>query len=183
MDLFELINGKAFPSIHALMIQPFKGIWEADTSEQKNEAINIFTYVELLCSPKKSNPFYGIAVEDRPSRVKKEVWGDSPPENPSKIMEAVMKYKEMLAIASVSYPLFESSLSAAESLRKNLNNVNLDERTNSGTAVTKPADVTRALKEIPDVIKSLETARAKVNAELIEDTKTRNQREIGQFER
>ena len=89
----------------------------------------------------------------------------------------------MLAIASPTYSLFNSALVAADKLKDNLNNVNLAEMTASGTAVTKPKDVTSALKEIPDVIKSLETMRNKVASELLEDTKTRNQREVGEYER
>lgn len=31
MDLFEVVNKRAKPSVHALMIRPFKDIWEADS--------------------------------------------------------------------------------------------------------------------------------------------------------
>ena len=183
MDLFTIKNGRAFPSVHALLIEPFKSIHANDTSPDKGESIKIFTYVELLCSPKKSNPFYGRSTEERPSYVKKEVWGDDPPDDPSMIMEAVLKNKELLAIASPTYPLFEASMEAAEQLKKVLAKPDFNERTNSGAAVTKPKDITSALKEIPEAIKSLETLRGKVNSELEDDTKTRNQREIGPYER
>lgn len=184
MDLFEVVNMRAFPSAHALLIEPFKTMWEEDISPGKEDSIKIFTYVELLCSPKKSNPFAGYSDEERPSKVKKEVWGDTPPTGGiSQIINLVRKYKELLEIASPTYALFSSSMVAADKLKDFLNTINPDRRTASGTLVLKPRDITSALKEIPDTIRSLEMLRAKVNQELLEDSKTRNQREIGAYER
>lgn len=182
MDLLELRDRRAFPSIHALMIHPFKEIWEADESVEKTEAIKIFSYVELVCSPKKSNPYFGYSETDRPPKVKKEIWGDNPPEDPTIIIEAVIKYKELLENDSITYSLFISSINASEELKDYLSSIDLNERTGGGSAVIKPKDVTAALKEIPDVMKSLETMRNKVNGELLEEAKTRNSREIGLYE-
>jgi hypothetical protein len=185
MDLFVVHNNKAFPSTHALLISPFREIWNNDRSVEKEEAIRIFTYIELLASPKKSNPYFGIPEEDRHLKVKKEVWGDSPPsvENSLEIIKAVEKYKDLLAIASPSFVLFESAMVMAENLQEQIRTFNLNERTRSGSLVLKPKDATNALKDIPDTVKSLELLRARVNQELIEDAKTRNQREIGHYER
>ena len=183
MDLFEVTNGQAFPSTHALLIEPFKSIYSSDNSEDKGRAIKVFTYIELVCSPKKSNPFFGYSEEDRPSKVKKEIYGDENYPTTDFMMQGVIKFKELLEVASPTYSLFLASLQAAEDLKQNLYNINLDERTNGGAAVTKPRDVTSALREIPDVVKSLETMRTKVNSELLEESKTRNQREIGLYER
>lgn len=183
MDLFEVINGKAFPSVHALLIEPFKSIYEMDNSKDKGKAIQVFTYIELVCSPKKSNPFFGYSEDDRPAKVKKEVYGDENYPTTDFMMQGVIKFKELLEVASPTYSLFVASLVAADDLKANLLNIKLDERTNGGAAVTKPRDVTAALREIPDVVKSLETMRNKVNSELLEEAKTRNQREIGAYER
>lgn len=183
MDLFELNNNIAFPSVHALLIEPFKSIWEADNSKSKENAIKVFTYIELVCSPKKSNPFFGYSEVERPGKVKKEVFNDENYYTTDFMMQGVMKYNELLEIASPTYSLFISSLAAAEELKENLKSIDLGERTNAGTAVTKPKDITSALKEIPDVMRSLEAMRNKVHSELAEETKTRNQREINEYER
>lgn len=183
MDLFEVINGIAYPSTHALLIEPFKTIWEKDTSDEKGNAMKVFTYIELVCSPKKSNPFFGYSETDRPGKVKKEVYNDENYKTTDFMMQGVMKYKELLSVFSPTYPLLNAALMASDSLTQFLESVDLNERTASGGAVLKPGDVTKALKEIPDVAKSIATLQEKVQGELIEEAKTRNQREIGQYER
>lgn len=183
MDLFEVNNGIAFPSIHALIIEPFKGIWEADTDSGKGKAIKVFTYIELMCSPKKSNPFFGYSEKIRSSKVKKEVFKDETYISTSFMIQGVIKYKELLNIASPSYSLLNAALKAKDSLTQFLETVDFEERTNGGAAVLKPKDITAALKEVGDVAKKLEALRYDVLNELADDrTKTRNQREIGMYE-
>lgn len=185
MELFEMVNNRAIPNMHVVLIEPFLTIWNEDTSPGKGEAIDIFSYVELLCSPKKSNPFSGYSEMERPAKVREEVWGDANYNHPKvgQIINAVLTYKKFLVDSSESYSLYLSATNAADKLKLYLDTVNLNERTNGGAAVTKPADITRAIKEVPDVIRSLQGLKEKVNTELAEASKTRNQREIGLFER
>lgn len=183
MDLFEVINGRAFPSVHALMIEPFKTIWASDPTPEKGNAIKVFSYIELVCSPKKSNPFFGEKEDIRPSKVKKEIWGDPNKEDTEFMILGAIKYRELLEHASPTYSLLHSALVAKDKLETYLQNFDLNERTQSGTAVIKPRDITSALKEIPDTAKGIVAMREKVQQELIEEAKTRNQREIGDYER
>lgn len=183
MDLFELRNNRAFPTVHALMIEPFKSIWEADTSEGKERALKVFSYVELVCSPKKSNPFVGYSEEIRPKKVKKEVFGDEDYHTTEYMMLATIRYIELLNDSSPTYSLFDAALIAKDKLVNYLTTFNLAERNKAGMPVVKPQDITKTLSEIPDTAKSLVETRERVHQELLEETKTRNQREIGQYER
>lgn len=182
MDLLQLVNGHVFPSVHALVISPFKEMWENDTSEGKQDCLKDFAYIELLCSPKKSNPYHGRDEEERVKLVKKEVYKDENYSITSELILATLKYKECLELSSPSYPMYDASRVAANKLRKFLLDFNLEERTPHGAMVLKPKDVTSALKEIPDTMKGIEIARLKVNDELTEDSKTRNDRKIGSYE-
>lgn len=183
MELFEMVNGYAMPSIHALLIRPFKDMWEQDTSKNNVECIKIFTYVELMCSPKKSNPFIGCAEDERSAKVKKEVWGDENYPTGVDVVMAVLKYKELLSESSPSYDLYVSGVNAIYKLRKFLDDFDMDERTPHGAMVMKPKDITNALKDLDEVSKNMELSRDRVHSELITNTKTRNEREIGPFER
>lgn len=183
MDLFEIVNGSAVPSVHALMIKPFKDIWESDTSDFKENSIKIFTYIELLCSPKKSNPFVGCSEEDRPTKVKKEVWGDEDYPIGLDVMMATLKYKELLSESSPSYELWVSAVNAVKKLRVFLDEFDMDERNTHGMLILKPKDVTNALKDLEEVSRNMELGRERVHSELVSATKTRNEREIGYFER
>ena len=116
MDLLEIINGQVQPSVHALCIEPFKSMWEADTSKGKESALRDFRYVELVCSPKKSNPFFGIEEDIRPAQVRKEVYKNENHGITSDVMRACMKYTELLEHSSPSYALLISSLKARSAI-------------------------------------------------------------------
>jgi hypothetical protein len=182
MDLFEVREGKAMPSVHALLIRPFKTIWEEDKTATKEEAIKAFTFIELGCSPKKSNPYSGYEEEQRHRELKKDIYGDETYRLPGLVVDGIMKYEEFLEHSSPSYPLLKDALAASVKFREQLGNIDLKERTNSGTAVYKPKDISGAFKDIPDMAKTLETLRERVNQELLAETKTRNNREIGYYE-
>lgn len=185
MNIFEVQNGKAVPSTHALLIEPFKTIWEEDTSKGKSESIKKFTFIELMCSRKKSNPFIGYSEEQRYSKVAENVYGDelARPTNDKLVERAIEVYNELLLNASPSLSYLKAALASAEKLKTMLENVDFSERTNGGAAVYKPADITNALKQTPDVVRTLENLKEKVENELMEEAKTRGSREIGMFER
>lgn len=182
MDLFVIQGNNLYPSTYALMIEPFASMWENDNDPAKHNVLRDFKFIELLCSPKKSNPFFGYSKDIRPAKVKKEVYKDEHYEISSDVIAATAKYLELLKDSSPSYDMFDAAMSAADKLKVFLRGFNLSERTQSGGLLLKPADITRALKEIPDAAKGIEVARNKVQQELEEDAKTRNQREIGQYE-
>ncbi len=182
-EFFIVTNSRAFPSTHSLLIEPFKTIWETDVTEKKEEAIAIFSYVDLMCTPRKSNPFMGYRESERPAYVKKETWGNNPPRDGSRIIAAVAKYQELLKIASPSYSLLLSARAAAETTEDFLNDIDYGLRTNSGSMLYKPKEITATLKEIPDVKRAIDLLLKRVDQELAEDSKTRNEREIGEYER
>lgn len=187
MELFQVSNNKAVPSVHALLIPPFKQIWENDTSEFKEWAIKLFTYVELVCNPRKSNPFAGYTEADRPRKVKELVFGSENPEisdeEREEIVYATIKYKELLLNASPAYALYVSAVKGVEKLKEFLDNFDPNERNEKTQAlILKPGDYASALAKLNEVEKNMQTQRDKVQSELSDNTKTRNQREIGLFE-
>lgn len=186
MDIFEVKNGRAIPTEHALLIEPFKSMWEKDTTKDKGTTIKNFTFIELMCSRKKSNPFIGYSLEDRYGKVAKNIFGDEkldPSKSDPQIVEAMSVYNEFLLEASPSLSYLRAAFAAADKLKYMLETVDFSERTNGGSAVYKPSDITNALKQTPDVVRTLENLKEKVENELLEEAKTRGAREIGLFER
>lgn len=182
MDLFVVKNQRAMPSVHALIIEPFKTIWYQDTDPAKGEAIRFFTFIELACSPKKSNPYFGYEKDKRYLVVKKVLFDDEAYKLPDVVMDAVIKYEELVEHASPSYSILNASLIAAEQLKTYLTNIKLEERTRGGAAVYKPKDVINALQELPELAREIEALRDKIQQELMEEGKTRNNRQVGYFE-
>jgi hypothetical protein len=182
MDLFTVSNGKAMPSVHALIIEPFKTIWKEDADPTKGNAIRDFTFIELCCSPKKSNPYCGYDENQRYQILKKELYGDPAFQLSDNVMDGITKYEQLLDNHSPTLSLLRAALDGAEKFKNQLKNLSLDARTNSGAAVYKPRDITNAMKDLPDLAKSIESLREKVNKELLEEGKTRSNRTIGYFE-
>lgn len=184
MDLFELYNGHVYPSVHALLIEPFKSMWANDTSPNKENVIRDFTYIELLCSPKKSNIFSGYPdPELREKKVKIEVYKDENYPTSSDMLFATMKYIEILKDESPSYPVLEEGLLAVEKVRVWCQDLSLSATTPNGALLLKPKDVLAALNEIPNTIKKLEDTRIRVSTELNQASKTKKDRIPGHFER
>lgn len=184
MDLFEITGSHVYPSTHALLLKPYKDIWENDTSPNKEDSIKWFTYIEFLCSPKKSNPFYGyIDKEMRAKKVKIEVFGDEDYMIPMDLMMATIAYEEHLKTSSPAYEILIAGETVANKLNTFLKELNPSQKTTTGGLLLKPKEIYTALAEIPKAIKAMAEARDKVNEELKEDSKTRNNRQIGYFER
>lgn len=112
-----------------------------------------------------------------------EVYKDENHPTNSDVLLGIMKYNELLENAAPSYGLYMDSIAAGEKLRIWLRNFDLNERTPNGAMVLKPKDVQMSLNEVPNTIKKLEEARRLVVAEIAQNSKTRNDRETGFFEK
>lgn len=183
MELFEIREKRVYPTVHVLLLEPFKTIWERDISVDKIEAMKDFSYIEFMCNPKKSNPYIDYPAEIREEKIKDIIYGDATYEVDYLIVEAIEFYRNCFK-ESMGYRLLDTALIAAEKQRKFLNDFEPNSRTPTGSLLLKPKEVFVALKEIPDTIKAINIARSKVHIELItEEIKTRNQREINIYEK
>lgn len=181
-EIFEIRGNHAFPSTHALLTEPYKSIWHSDTSEGKEEAIRIFTYIELMCSPKKSNKFYGIGEEKRGSAVKKEVWKDENYPTTSDMLKGCIAYREDLKTFSPTFDTLEAAIGTGEALKKYYKAIDLNKTTTSGALVYKAKDVQASLEGLDKTLSGLEGLRAKVLEELGGSSKTMSNREPGAYE-
>lgn len=183
MDLFEVQNSIAVPSTHALLIEPFKSIWDRDQTPHKQQAIKEYTYIELLCSAKKSNPYAGYPESIRAQKVSNNIFPEMREWLPDMVvLEAIKMYKALQEEASPTLRLVQSAKKAVFELEKFLTDADLTERTNGGAAVFKPVDIANAVRQLPEMQNSLQKMEEKVQQELYDSSKTRGQREINAFE-
>mgnify|MGYP001046516790 CR=1 FL=1 len=183
MDLFNYENGVALPSEHAYLVSPYKNILERDESKSKEYAIRELTYIELVCSFKKSNPFSGYSDDIRPFKVAEEVFKNPSYEPDDLIKEGIIKYKKFQNEAAPSLRFYQAVKEATEKLISFFETVNFNERSKLGVAVYKPSDITKAVGEATAVLNNLNTLKEKVQQELYESSKTRGARDIGEFEK
>lgn len=136
----------------------------------------------FINSPKKDNPFYGYDKVIRKEKVfyalkveEEEYYEDE--------VEALTEfYIDYLKNASPSKAYYESTLEAADKLKKFFTTVDLSKVNRMGTPIYKPADITRALQDTDKILTTLFNLKTKVDQELFDGGKTIKNREINPFE-
>lgn len=180
--LFTVENAVAKPNVETLLISPFKEIWERDTSTDKSQAIKEFTFIELMTSKKKTNPYAGYADDIRFNKLR-EIYFDSEWEPDSLIERGLIEIDKFQKEASVTYSYFLSVTKAAEKMKQFFNTFDMTERNErTGLPIYKPKDITAAMTDTDKVLQNLNAMKEKVEQELFEQTKTRGMKQINPFE-
>lgn len=187
MELFIVNSNRVGITPQALLIYPFKEIWKA---YKLDEALIRLGFIEFMCSHKKSNPYIGYKLDERPDKIldglypnstneeRKDITGDS------LIIAGIDIYTKIQHDASPSIRFYEASRDAAEKMVDFFATFDLN-ATNprTGTLLYKPADITRTLKDVNDVLKTMGALKEKVIMEIAEDAKGKGNRDINYFEK
>ena len=180
LNIIQNNKGVIVPSEHLVLIEPFKTIWERDNDKHKKNAIKDFTFIEFMVSPVTSNPYKDLEKSKRSKAIIEEVFTND--YNPDELVyQAIELFEKWLNEYIFSYSFYKSALRGAKELKKFFLTVDLDERTKGGSAVYKPGDITRALKDLEDTIKNLQELEKRIFEE-IKTTKTRGNKELNPFE-
>lgn len=183
MNLFILENNIAKPNLETLLIEPFKTIWERDTDEHKSQAIKEFTFIEFFCSPKKSNPFAGYSEDVRDEKIIEVIFKNTPNWKPDEeVQEAVELYKQFFFNSSPTLNFLNAAKEGAKKLQDFFLNFDLNEKTKAGTPVYKPKEISTALSDSFNVMKTLNSLDEKVQQEIYEAVKTKGNRDVNPFE-
>lgn len=154
MNLFEIVNNVVTFSPQALMIGPFKKIWDADESEDKINANLGLAFIYYM-SDERSDFMHILDDDERAEEIKKFIdlplsWNDK-----SKEVVRAIHYYEQLSVTT-STKLLQSTRSILQKIGLFLDNVNMeavDERTKKPIHdITK---ITSAVEKIPKLIKAL----------------------------
>lgn len=143
-----------------------------------------FTFIELMCSPRRSNPFSGYSENDRAFKIIEQVFKEDPGYVPSPLVRQAMElYFKWLAEASPSYNHWKASKLAAEKTQTFFKEFTYAEKNpKTGLPLWKPKDITSAIKDSEDNIKTLDSLQKKVESELLETVKTKGMRQINYYE-
>lgn len=185
MQIFIIEGNVVKPTTEILLISPFKQIWESDDSPHKEKAIMDFTFIEFMCSPKKTNVFFGYTEDERASKIISQVFKGTPDYVPSELVVEGMKvYLDFLTNASITYKTLRANKIAAEKTNDFFSTFQYsDKNPRTGNPLYKPKEVTMAIKDAAEVMKSLNGLQDKVDQELFESAKTKGSRDINEYER
>lgn len=181
--LFEVRDNIVVPTVEALLISPFKEIWERDEAPRKPLAHLEFTYIEFMTSKKKSNPYKGYADEIRPDKIKTSVPGYPQDWEPDDlIIEGMQLVEQFQSEASETYNFYTSAFAGARKLQDFFNGFDMTQvNERNGNPIYKPKDITNALKDVEDVLDKLTKLRKKVEEDLFDKTVTKANKEISPF--
>lgn len=181
LEVLKIVDGIVYPDDKILMIEPFSSIWNRDKSKNKEVALKDFKYIEFMVSPFNNNPYKDLVKEDRSKRIKEEVLLDVNYKEDKLVLSAIDLYEKWLKEYSISYKFLISAKKAANEVIEFLNNVDLNERTKSGTPVYKPSDITKALSDINSALKNINELEKNVFEEIKIRT-TRGNKELNPLE-
>ena len=180
--LFNLEGNIAKPNVETLLISPFKEIWERDKSRDKHVALKEFTFLELMSSKKKSNPYAGYPDEIRFEKLKEYLFTKDWKID-DLLEQGLVKINQFQTEASPTYTYYISSLQVAEKTRKFLSEIDLSEKNlKTGNPLYKPKDVTSAITDTEKIIQTLGVLKEKVEQELYDTTKTKGNKQINILE-
>lgn len=178
MRLFKYEGHRVVISPEALLLKPFKRIWERDKSDDKNKALLELGFIYFYCDPRSE---YMIIVDEetRMDEIKKgeglrDSWG------PDKSLEEAMGlYKKLTVTASAG--LLEDARLAIGKIREQLRALSFEE--------VEPAKMPKALKDaadaltrVPDLMEALQKAEKALSSDILETTRMRGQGEKKVFE-
>lgn len=178
MKLFKYEAYQITIEPEALLLKPFKVIWNRDRSKNKEKAMNELGFVYFFTDP-RSDYQYIVDEKQRMEAIKE---GEGLPENwkpDAKILEAVDFYKQF---KSTSALLLETTRSLVDKLMTQMQDLNLDERDDKGKPVFPLNLVTSTIDKVPALVIKLDEAEKTIAAELRNEGKMRGQGEKSIFE-
>ncbi len=177
--LFDIQAGKITISEESLAIPPFKVLWDRDKTKTKDRATREISFVAFLCDYK--SPYFEAYPEDQRLKVLKgDFLGDEDYELDELLENAIERYKEFRETTNTR--LLRAGKFAADQLTDWFFGVNLNKKDREGRFEYTASDVSRNLKEIGGIVKSLDMLERQVQKEQLEQSRARGGSEIGDYE-
>jgi hypothetical protein len=180
--LFEITNKIAYPTPEVLLIEPFKSIWERDTTENKHKALEEFAYMEFMTSYKKSNPYRQYPPDMKEKVIMAEIITQENWTPDGLVKTGISKIMEFQDEASTTVAYYLAAKKGAEQMINFFNTLNISSTNEkTGNPIYKPRDITSALNDTQRVLANLKGLEKKVEEELYEEVKTRANKVISPF--
>ena len=173
---FEGYNVNIDPE--ALMLAPFKALWDRDKSKDKNMAKQELAYIYFMADP-RSDYQYIIDEEEREKEIKK---GQGLPAKwkPDKEVKRALEFYNSFKPASAG--LLEDTKVAVDKLRQLLRNIDLEAKDDKGKPIYTLNTVTATIKQIPGLVKDLDAAERTLSKDILEESRARGSQDKAAFE-
>jgi len=178
MKLFKFEGYKVIIEPEALLLKPFRVIWERDKKETKEKAINELGFVYFFADPRSDYQY----IVDEDERIKAIKEGEGLPDKwvPDKQVLAAIDFYKQFKTSSVL--LLETTRMLVDKLMKQMKGLDLDERDDKNKPIFALNTITATIEKVPGLVVKLDEAEKTIAAELKSDSKMRGQGEKTIFE-
>lgn len=178
MKLLKYEGYKLNISEEALLLKPFKVIWDRDKSATKEKALMELGYIYFMEDSRSDYQMY-IDRDERSAQIKlgegfKESW------TPDAKLIAAMEFYS--SFKSDSVLLLEDLRVMVNNLRKHLKNIDLEAVDDRGKPIYNIDSYTKTVADLNKLIKSIDETEKTINNELTKSDKVRGSSEKAMYE-
>lgn len=178
MKLFKFEGYNLTISEEAFMLKPFKDIWRRDKSKGKDKALQELAYIYFMEDSRSDYQIY-VDKEERSRQVK---LGEGIPESwkPDKLVADAQEF--YAGFKSEAALLLEDIRVAITKLREFIKTIDLSAVDDKGKPIYTLNTYTATIKQIPELITSLDEAEKSIHKEAVTSDKVRGSVEKAMFE-
>ena len=178
MKLFRYEGYNLTISEEAFMLKPFRDIWKRDKSKGKDKALQELAYIYFMEDSRSDYQIY-VDKEERSSQVK---LGEGIPESwkPDKLVTDAQEF--YAGFKSEAALLLEDIRVAITKLREFIKTIDLSAVDDKGKPIYTLNTYTATIKQIPELITSLDEAEKSIHKEAVTSDKVRGSVEKAMFE-
>lgn len=162
----------------ALMLAPFKAIWDRDKNKDKHVAMQELAFIYFMGDP-RSDYQYIIDEEERVKEIKK---GQGMPDKwkPDAVIKRALEFYNSFKPASAG--LLEDTKIAVNKLRQLLRSIDLKEKDDKGKPMYTLNTVTATIKQIPGLVKDLDEAERTLARDIVNESRARGSQSKSLYE-
>lgn len=153
----------------ALLLAPFKAIYDRDKRKDKSMAMQELAYIYFMSDP-RSDYQYLVDEEVRSDEITKGLGMPKGWKEDDVVKRARMFYE---SFKPASAGLLEDTKVAVNKLRHLLRNIDLEETDDKGRPVYTLNTVTATIKQIPGLVKDLDEAERALSRDIMQEAKAR----------
>ena len=178
MKLFKLEGYNLTISEEAYLLKPFKELWKRDKTKGKERALQELCYIYMMEDTRSDYQIY-IDREERSNQIKV---GEGLPEDwkPDRLVVAAQEF--YASFKSESALLLEDIRAAITKLREYIKTIDLNATDDKGKPIYTLNTYTATIKQIPELITSLDAAEKAISKEIVTADKVRGSVEKAMFE-
>lgn len=172
MKLFKYKDYTVTISEEAMILKPFKKIWDRDKSKNKTKALQELGFIYFFTDP-RSDYMFLIDKDIRKAKIKEQEGLPDSWEPDETVKEGIELYAYLTQ--TTASLLLQDTRQAIDNLRETLRTLDLNEKDDKNKPIYTLNTVTSTIKQIPSLSKELMEAERALNKEIEENTRMRGQ--------